>query len=75
MQLKPYYGCTAINSRDAGPALQLFRIEYQRLEMSAPFSRQIAEPFDADAAGHAAFYGVRKESEMVTLTCWMLYFS
>jgi hypothetical protein len=43
--------------------------------MSAPFSRQIAEPFDADAAGHAAFYGVRKESEMVTLTCWMLYFS
>jgi hypothetical protein len=75
VQLKPYYGCTAINSRDPGPALQLFRIESERLELLAPFSRQIAEPFDADAAGQAAFYGVRKASEMVTLTCWMRHFS
>ena len=37
--------------------LRLFRIESKRLELSAPFSRQIAEPLDADAAGQAAFYG------------------
>jgi hypothetical protein len=33
------------------PTLQLFRIESERLKLSAPFSRRIAEPLDADAAG------------------------
>ncbi len=37
--------------------LRLFRIESKRLELSAPFSRRIAEPLDADAARQAAFYG------------------
>ena len=37
--------------------LRLFRIESKRLELSAPFSRQIAEPLDADAAGQATFHG------------------
>ncbi len=36
--------------------LQLFRIESERLKLSAPFSRRIAEPLDADAAGQATFY-------------------
>ena len=39
--------------RDPGPALQLFRIESEGLELSAPFSRRIAKPFDTDAAGQA----------------------
>ncbi len=58
--------------RDLGPPLQLFRIESERLKLSAPFSRRIeserlklsapfsrriAEPLDADAAGQATFYG------------------
>ena len=43
--------------RDFGPALQLFRIESERLKLPAPFSRLIAEPLDADAAGQATFYG------------------
>src|SRR5258706_434460 len=38
---------------DLGSALQLFRIESERLKLPAPFSRRIAEPFDADAAGQA----------------------
>ena len=42
--------------RDLGPTLQLFRIESERLKLSAPFSRRIAEPLDADAAGQATFY-------------------
>jgi hypothetical protein len=41
---------------DLSPALQLFRIESERLKLSAPFSRRIAEPLDADAAGQATFY-------------------
>src|ERR1700692_496410 len=40
-----------------GPALQLFRIESERLELPAPFSRRIAQPLDTDAAGQATFYG------------------
>jgi hypothetical protein len=36
---------------------QLFRIEAERLNLSAPFSRRIAKPLDADAAGQATFYG------------------
>ena len=36
--------------------LQLFRIESERLKLPAPFSRRIAEPFDADATGQATFY-------------------
>jgi hypothetical protein len=43
--------------RDLGPALQLFRIESERLKLPAPFGRRIAEPLDADAAGQATFYG------------------
>jgi hypothetical protein len=42
--------------RDQGRALQLFRIEAERLKLPAPFSRRIAEPLDADAAGQATFY-------------------
>ena len=41
--------------RELGPALQLFRIESERLKLPAPFGRRIAEPLDADAAGQAAF--------------------
>jgi len=56
-QLQPYSEpCTAA-IRDLGPALQLFRIESERLKLSAPYSRRIAEPLDADAAGQATFYG------------------
>ena len=56
-RLKPYSGFCAAVIRDLGPALQLFRIESERLKLSAPFSRWIAEPLDADAAGQATFYG------------------
>ena len=42
--------------RDFGPKLGLFRIESERLKLAAPFSRRIAEPLDADAAGQATFY-------------------
>src|ERR1700674_4672819 len=38
-------------------ASDLFRIESKRLELPAPFSRRIAKPLDADAAGKATFYG------------------
>ena len=38
-------------------ALQLFRIESERRELSAPFSWRIAESLDADAAGRAAVHG------------------
>ncbi len=55
-QLKPYSGrCTAV-IEDPGPALQLFRIESERLKLPAPFSQGIAEPLDANAAGQATFY-------------------
>jgi len=40
-----------------GPTLQLSRVEAERLKLSAPFSRRIAKPLDADAAGQATFYG------------------
>ena len=40
-----------------GDQLRLFRIESERLKLSAPFGRRIAEPLDADAAGQATFYG------------------
>ena len=56
-QLKPNYGCAAVDLRDPGPALQLIRVESERCELSAPFSRRIAEPLDSDAAGQATFYG------------------
>src|SRR6202165_2686408 len=55
-QLKPYSGCAAV-IRDPGSALQLFRIESERLKLPAPFSRRIAKPLDADAAGQATFHG------------------
>ena len=47
--------CAAV-IRDLGPVLQLFRIESERLKLPAPFSRRIAKPLDADAAGQATFY-------------------
>jgi hypothetical protein len=34
----------------------LSRIKSERLELPAPFGRQIAETLDADAAGQATFY-------------------
>ena len=43
-------------TRDLRPALQLIRIKAERLKLAAPFSRWIAEPLDADAAGQATFY-------------------
>jgi hypothetical protein len=49
-----------LRCRNSGPwtgALTLFRIESERLKLPAPFGRRIAEPFDADAAGEATFYG------------------
>jgi len=36
--------------------LKLFRIESERLKLSAPFWRRIAESLDIDAAGQAAFH-------------------
>jgi hypothetical protein len=39
-----------------GTVFRLFGIESERLELLAPFSWQIAEPLDADAAGQATFY-------------------
>jgi hypothetical protein len=45
----------ATATRDHGPALQLFRIESKRLKLPTPFSRRIAEPLNADAAGQATF--------------------
>src|ERR1700694_4507070 len=50
-QLKPYSGFCAAVIRNLGPALQLFRIEPERLKLPAPFSRRIAEPLDAGGAG------------------------
>ena len=67
--------------RDRGRALQLFRIESERLKLLAPFGRRIAEPLDADAAGQATFYRCfdkigREEGErVVILTCRTLHFS
>jgi hypothetical protein len=43
--------------RNLGPARQLFRIKSERLKLSAPFSRRIAEPLNAEATGEATFYG------------------
>jgi len=42
--------------RNRGRALQLFRIESERLKLPAPFGRLITEPLDAYAAGEATFY-------------------
>ena len=36
---------------DLGPARQLFWIEAECVELPAPFSRRVAEPFDTNAAG------------------------
>jgi hypothetical protein len=49
--------CAAV-IQDLWSAQQLFRIESERLKLSAPFGRRIAEPLDADAAGQATFYGL-----------------
>ena len=37
------------------PSLQLFGIKSERLELPAPLGRQVAEPFDPNAAGQATF--------------------
>ena len=55
--LHPQFRLLARRNWDLGPALQLFRIESERLKLSAPFSRRIAEPLDANAAGQATFHG------------------
>jgi hypothetical protein len=39
------------------PALKLFRVESERLELSAPFSRGISESLHANAARQATFHG------------------
>ena len=36
---------------------QLLRVQSERLELSAPFGRRIAQSFDSNAAGQAAFNG------------------
>jgi hypothetical protein len=56
-RLKPYSGFCGAVIRVLGPALRLFRIKSEGLELPAPFSRRIAEPLDADSAGQATFYG------------------
>jgi hypothetical protein len=56
---------------DLSPTLQLFRIESERLKLSASFTRRIAEPLDADAAGQATFYCCfdHLRSEYAALRC------
>src|SRR5712671_5454179 len=49
--------CAAVIQGSLESARQLFRIESERLKLSAPFGRRITEPLDADAAGQAAFHG------------------
>src|ERR1700730_6177150 len=49
--------------RDLGPTPKLFRSKSERLKLPAPFSRRIAEPLDADAAGQATFYGCLNKIE------------
>ena len=54
----------------------LFGSESERLELLVPFSRQIAQPLDADAAGQATFHGSfdkigRWYLATVIMTLWM----
>ena len=51
------FGFWATVVRALGPALQLFRIESERLELSVLFGRRIMQSLDADAAGQAACPG------------------
>jgi hypothetical protein len=55
-QLRPYSRFCGAVIWDFGTGAGLFRIQSERLKLPAPFSRRIAEPFDADATGQAAFY-------------------
>ncbi len=58
--------------------LQLFRIESERLKLSAPFGGRIAEPMPRGRRPSTAAltrFGARKESEMVMLTCRTLHLS
>src|SRR5271170_5543301 len=55
--LWPQFRCWATLFRILVPALKLFRVESERLELPAPFSREISESLDADAAGQATFHG------------------
>ena len=54
--MRRQFGLLLRRSSGALVRLQLFRIEAERLKLPAPFSRRIAEPFDADATGQATFY-------------------
>ena len=80
-QLRPYSRFCGAVIWDFGTGAGLFRIESERLKLPAPFSRRIAEPLDANAAGQATSYGclnkmgARKASEMVILTCRTLHSS
>jgi hypothetical protein len=56
------FGFWATVVRAVGPALLLFRIEAERSKLPAPFSRRIAKPLNADAAGQATFYGCFDET-------------
>jgi hypothetical protein len=46
----------AAATRVRGTALQLLRIKSEHLKLPTPFSRRIAQPFDADATWQAALY-------------------
>ena len=54
--MRRQFGLLLRRNSGALVTLQLFRIESERLKLPAPFSRRIAEPFDADAAGQATFH-------------------
>jgi hypothetical protein len=54
--MRRQFGLLLRRNSGALVTLQLFRIESEGLKLPAPFSRRIAEPFDADAAGQATFY-------------------
>jgi hypothetical protein len=49
--LHPQFRLLGHRNSDLGTALQLFRIESERLKLPAPFSRRIAKPLNADATG------------------------
>ena len=49
--LHPQFRRSGRCNLDLGPARQLFWIEAECVELPAPFSRRVAEPFDTNAAG------------------------
>ena len=54
--MRRQFGLLLRRNSGALVTLQLFRIESEGLKLPAPFSRRIAEPFDADAAGQPTFH-------------------